>query len=306
MKLLRTYSAVAVMLTALAIHGLTAQTGGSRAPKIDTIPSSVSGTHYASQRLVISTDIQVSGQNTDYALGFTAGGSLSYQQRRLVGPNGATLNYQLYTAVGDTILKDYQGGDGTGLLTGYIQGNNIAVRTMRMVIPELPAGQSIPLGTYSDQIRVRLYRTGTTVIEERTLQFWIEVVAPPYVSVQLIDPLFGASDKVHLDFGNFERGAKMQVQMLVNTNIGYEVSIQSTHSGAMRLVGGSDGSIVPYLLRINGTERSLAAGRTTIGSSVTASAAGGDLYGLQFEVGEIEDATSGYYEDWLTVIVEAR
>ncbi len=282
-------------------------------PDLQSSPASLTATYESGSGTVLSSAANVSGRSVDFGIGFSAGGSGTYEDRRLTGPGGATMAYQLVNPLEDNaVVKDLSGAsDGSGLIADSIRGGGPAGRTVSVPFDLMvPAGQVLAAGTYIDTVTLSLYKglTGQDGLRDQAV-IPISLVVPPFVSVSVVDTggVFDpAANQAHLDFGALRQGDARSLDVLVRTNVDYQVSIESMHRGFMAILATGDDSLVPYTLEVDGIPRDLSSGAAPIGSGSGPSATVGNRYGLTFAIGEVGDATSGDYEDNLTVIVTAR
>ncbi|POR04324.1 hypothetical protein AU468_03210 [Alkalispirochaeta sphaeroplastigenens] len=286
----------------------------SRGPSFGSAPGTVTAVYDQYLGNNLFRDILVSGRNVEFGIGFSAGGSASFSQRRLVGPGGAILEYQLLDPeADDRVLTDLDAPAGQRhLIYHEFRGNQ---EEPFPLVLRLPQGQFPPAGVYTDAVQVRLYRgipATNPPLEEEPLH--IVVTVPPLVRLSVVgrgQPFDPLSDVAHLDFGELQQGRHEEVDLVVVTDINYRVSVTSPNSGFLVLEGSTPGSAVargeaiPYSMRVNGLVRDLSSGYAEIGWGPPTSIAG-DRYELYFEIGDVRDATSGEYRENLTVTVTAQ
>jgi spore coat protein U-like protein len=94
--------------------------------------------------------------------------------------------------------------------------------------------------------------------------------------------------------------------MLVRANVSYDISISSANEGNMAHTDPSDGSLVPYDLRIDAGSVDLSGGPVTVATGTGPTAGTGERYELELQVGDPGAASAGTYEDMLQVTVTAR
>ncbi|SIQ91540.1 Spore Coat Protein U domain-containing protein [Alkalispirochaeta americana] len=286
----------------------------SQGPSFGAPPGTITAVYDQYLGNNITGDIIVSGRNVEFGIGFSAGGSASFSQRRLTGPGGAALEYQLLDPeADDRVLTDLDGPAGQRhLIYHEFRGNQ---EEPFPLVVRIPQGQFPPAGTYTDTVQTRLYRgipATTPSLEEEPLH--IVVTVPPVVRLSVVgrgQPFDPLSDVAHLDFGELQQGRSEEVDLVVVTDINYRLSVTSPNSGFLVLEGATPGSAVtrgeaiPYTMRVNGLIRDLSSGHAEIGSGSPTSIAG-DRYELYFEIGDVRDATSGEYTENLTVTVTAQ
>lgn len=304
---------VAALILALGLMGLplvpvTAQ--ATLGPAFASVPAEISTAYNADTGILITRDIVVSGRNVDFGIGVSTGGSGSYNSRFLSGPGGATLEYRLVDPDADgTIITDLDAPAGQRhLIYAGFRGNQEQPFPFALMST---SGQYPPAGTYTDTVMVRLYGSNPALapaLEE--VPMLISVTVPPFVRLSVVgrgEPFDPDANSAHLDFGELEQGRHEEVDLVVMSDVNYTLAVSSPNSGVMVLTGAgpTHGSSIPYIMRVNGVQRSLATGMVEIGSG-TPTAGGGDRYELYFEIGQVRDATSGEYEDNLTVTVTAQ
>ncbi|MCP3101382.1 spore coat U domain-containing protein [Myxococcus sp. K15C18031901] len=92
-------------------------------------------------------------QLTPMTIDLSPGGATSALSRRMVGPSSATLNYNLYLDVTRLVIW------GNGLSGTSHYGPLIPLLGSDVTLPvygRIPAGQTVPAGSYSDTIVVTL------------------------------------------------------------------------------------------------------------------------------------------------------
>ena len=91
-------------------------------------------------------------QATSFKLALSEGLG-SFERRRMAGPDGAKLVYNVYLDPGHRRVWGDGTAAGTALLTGRYDGRR---RTILPVYALVPRGQSRPAGTYQDTLMVTL------------------------------------------------------------------------------------------------------------------------------------------------------
>ena len=305
-------------LAALAVLGalfpadLAAQ--ASVGPNLRTVPAELTAIYDSQAGVLLTDSVVVRGREIDYGIGFSAGGSGNYDIRTLTGPGGATLQYQLTDPLADgRVVKDLDAPAGAGtLIYGSIRGGGNSPReeTHPFALISAP-GQYVPAGDYTDTVTVSAYNgnpgEGAPVQEAPML---VRLTVPAIVGISVVsrgepfDMTF--ANPFPLSFGVLEQGRNEEVDVVVQTNVNYSLTVNSPNSGVMVLRDAAgDNSVVPYTMRVNGSLENLGAGSVEIATG-SATNVGGDRYNLFFEIGNTLDATSGTYEDNLTVTVTAQ
>lgn len=314
-KQARRWVGVAIALAAPALIALLrpALVEAQLGPELRSSPIVLTATYNEDTGISMESTLLVWGNRTDFALGFSTGSSSTYTRRTLVGPGGATLEYQLRNPVEENrVVTDLDGiTPDRGPIYGSIRGGgNIPREEPFPFLVTSPMGQhTLPAGDYTDTVRLVLYRTdpnqrNPVYIEEQSVTLVFTVPASVALSVvqpgEEFDPL---SDSAHLDFGPLATGQFKEVDLWVRARVNYELTVFSPNNGVMAMVGESDGSEAPYTMFVNGTPRSLAEGTREIARGGPTD---GTVYRLRFTIGQVENLTSGIYEDNLTVTVRAQ
>ncbi|MCE9667182.1 spore coat U domain-containing protein [Myxococcus stipitatus] len=98
-----------------------------------------------------SVSYRCEGHFTPITIDLSAGGASSALSRRMVGPSSSTLSYNLYLDAARTLIW------GNGLSGTSRYGPVLPVNSVDVVVPvhgRIPAGQTIPAGSYSDTVVV--------------------------------------------------------------------------------------------------------------------------------------------------------
>lgn len=267
-------------------------------------PDALSGGYEARQETIVSAQFSVDGFNTEFRYRFSAGGAGDAWNRAMAGPAGSTLRYTLR-------FSDAESGVDPEITdqpyTGHIRGNSgpIAVQFEMAVA----AGQVVPAGSYQDSLTLTVLDTTGRVVDERVIP--VTVMMPQVVGVSVVDPggsFDPAGATAVLDFGVLVPGSRHSgsLDLVVRTNSNYAVRIQSMHRGVLAMTTLSDGSVIPYVLEIDGIPRDLSGGFAEVATGSGPTTEAGDRYALHFDVGPVGGVTSGEYEDNLTVIVTAQ
>lgn len=254
----------------------------------------------------------------DFAVGVDAGtggaggggaGTGGAGTRRMTSGTGA-LAYALYTTGnGSTHLLD-AGGAGIGnLLTGGFRGKPAPVTLP--FFADIPAGQIVPAGRYSDTLTFTLYDLEGgipgAVLDTRSVRVAASVA--PVARFEVViggvrRPLRGRLGT--LDFGELEEGERLGFELEVSGNLDYDVEIESGNGGTLAGRGEAGGSSVPYALRLDGRPLAIG-GRVRV--PVTAAASSGrdaNRHDFDVEIGSVSGAVAGKYRDDLTLTVTAR
>lgn len=135
----------------------------------------------------------------------------------------------------------------------------------------------------------------------------VALESPPRAEVGIAGAAgaFGSTDSVEvLDFGEAVTGAKRQAFLQVRANTESRLSIRSEHGGVLQRTEEPTGPGIPYAMRLDGRDVDL------VGVSLHDVDPPRDIRGqsipMEFELGAVEGAMSGGYEDLITVSISPR
>jgi len=306
------WMSAAVALVALFLAGpLDVFAGGiGEDPSLETVPAGISVDYDVLADSIVTEEFSVRGNNVDYGVGFSEGGG-TYDDRRAVGPGGSSLQYQILTSVSDgTVVKDLDGApDGSGLITGSIPFGLERTTVTDMFDVIVYQGQLRTPGTYTDTVTLTLYNTDDTAAYVEETLVPIAVYVAPFVELSIVDPGGGFdadADNVLLDFGSLVEGLRRSLDLLIRGNVDYEVTVDSMNRGVMAMIPATFNDAVPYTLEVDGAPQDLSGGTTRVLTGNGPTPLGGNRHTLEFEIGSVEGATSGTYEDNLTITVTAQ
>lgn len=282
--------------------------GLGEAATFSSTPADVSLTYDFEADTVSTEEVTVTGGIRDYGVGISAGGSGSADARELAGPGGTVLSYQIFdTVASGVIVKDLDAApDGSGLLTGTTFFND-SPQNFDVIVYQ---GQLVAPGVYSDLVTLTVYDSSDgapTTTDQEPLP--ISVTVAPFVSIAVVDTggLFDpASDNILVDFGSLALGIQRSLDLLVVANIDYVVTVDSTNQGSLALLPPGDGSTVPYAFEVDGITQDLSGGSAQVLTGSGPTPLAGNRHTFTFEIGDPTGATSGVYEDNLTITVTAQ
>jgi spore coat protein U-like protein len=280
-------------------------------PSLETVPAGISVDYDVLSDTIVTEEFSIRGNAVSYGVGFSEGGG-TYNDRRAAGPGGSSLQYQILTSISDgTVVKDLDGApDGSGLIEGSIPisfGRTTVTDTFDVIVYQ---GQLRIPGTYTDTVTLTLYATDDTPspsVEEAIVP--IAIFVDPFVELSIVDPGGGFdadADNVILDFGSLTEGLRRSLDLLIRGNVDYVVTVDSMNGGVMGMIPATYDDAVPYTLEVDGTPRDLSQGTTQVLTGNGPTSLGGNRHTLEFEIGTVAGATSGTYEDNLTITVTAQ
>jgi len=264
---------------------------------------------------------EATGATCDYFVTLSAGQSGNLIQRKLM-LDMHTLNYNAYTNAGKSnILKDNSGTQSEVIAGSFPlpTGVNLVQSNDHNFVWTVDPLQAVPASAtpYSDPaLTLRLYSgllTGIiapTLEDTKTITF--QARADSSVDVSLVDSgaPFDISDTVQvIDFNTLESGEQRGFDVVVRSNNGYRVTLQSENNQRMvheRAPAIADA--IDYTVTLNGAEIDLTSGAPTDAaiSTGTTTAAGARLP-IEFTIGNMTGAeTGGIYSDVINVEVTAN
>jgi hypothetical protein len=226
-----------------------------------------------------------------YVVGFSAGSSGDPQRRTLVGSSG-TIAYELIDSVVDeNNLTDIE--DGGVVLSGTIPaGGSVSESFVVRVTPGyLPAA-----GIYTDDVTVTAYDTQNRVQSQATLSILVEVSAQLRLTLSTND----------LDLGELSEGTTGGVTLRVEATTDYGLEFSSRYNDwRMAHEDETVSSFVPYSLRLDGSDQSMAQNPIFVSGFPQTDLAGRDHL-LEIIVGSIDGAVSGPHADIIDITVTAN
>lgn len=244
-----------------------------------------------------SITVQVTGEaGCDFVIGLSsdaAGGRL----RQLRGDTQNLAYLLSASASGDAVLGDLPVASASELLRGRVAAGGVAQLTLWAT---LPARQRVAPGIYRDTLRVNLYGSGERILDSRSMSLQVRVL--PMLAAELevggASGPFGSAPK-RLDFGEISHGARGEINLAMDANVAYSVSMQSRERGMLRNRAQRDAAI-PYRASVDGRPIPLEA------PFVWNEGAGTRVHRVVLEIGAVERVLAGTYEDAITLTISAR
>lgn len=223
----------------------------------------------------------------------------------MLGSGSSILHYQIMdSAASGIVLKDTD-GDSSG--ESLISGEGSTTVSFDVIIPQ---GQTLYSGTYTDQVTISMYRVrrdSFRVQDTAVMVITASVSESLAVSVAEAGGTFESGrSNVTLDFGSLSEGNSAVLDLIVRSSVNYSVGLESAGGGRMVSAISGETSSVPYTLEADGSLLVLESGVVEIAAGTGPTPAAGDRVSLFFEIGDPSGATSGIYEDALTIVVTTR
>ena len=182
--------------------------------------------------------------------------------------------------------------------------------TLGFLVKVFPATLPPP-GTYTMTLRAELFAGSyppSGAVKDSVL-FTISILVGSFYDVSVVAEGGGfslGSTSTTLAFGTIQQYDTRRADLLVRSNVTYDLSLSSTNSGAFANL--SDGTRIPYSLTANGTAVSLASGTRTLLANGTQAGYGTPArFALVIGVLPFTDLPSeGAYSDSLVVTLSAR
>lgn len=229
----------------------------------------------------------------------------------LVGIDDGSNGSRVLESSKDRLVYDLYKDSRLSQRVGDIRGNESNMFALQMdekndnasiqFFSNIPTGQLVPKGTYSDRVRVNVYQLldGVPVgpIASRTAQVRTKVRSVVSASVivnGVSRPLNGALGT--LDLGDLTRGGVGRFDLDISGNGDYGLSLSSENGGRLITSGGDS---VGYQLYVSGRAVSLSRG-----ANVDLGGAG--RYELRVETGAAGQVLAGTYHDNLILTITAN
>ncbi len=249
-----------------------------------------------------------------YFITLSAGSSGNNGQRTLV-LGSKILNYNAYTDSTNTnILKDLTTATASQILTGSF-GIGSGLTNHHTFSWTITPQQIVNATTspYSDTVTLTVY-TGIlgilpVQVATQTLTFQSTVDSDVDLSLVPSGSAFNiASTLETVDFGNLASGASQGFDLVIRSDSGYKVTLQSANKQALLIQNAAYTDTVPYTMTINGTSVDLSSGAAVspVAVSGVTTAQTGVALPIVITLGTLTGhETSGTYQDIVTVTVSA-
>jgi spore coat protein U-like protein len=96
--------------------------------------------------------------SSPFAIGMSTGANALVSQRRMAGTGGTYLNYGLYQSTGTSLPWSTAASSTTCSTVGACQlGTGTGTAVSYTVYGDVPSGQAVAAGTYSDTVTMTVY-----------------------------------------------------------------------------------------------------------------------------------------------------
>lgn len=262
---------------------------------------------------VYSLAVKHRGEETEFFITFSAGGSGNPENRRLISPGQGILPYQLYgSSSGGNVLKDLSSNPAENeVLSGVFAASSKWQTGETQYVFTVPPDYFLPSEQYEDSVVISLYR-GTleqyTLMDTVTQNFLVSLEEVMELAVVPSNYPFGTGlNNLTLDFGILIPGEVMGGDIVVRSNAGYTLSLKSKNRGIMKNLDRSDKSEVPYSFLLNGGRIELNSNKAVdVLVDQPSTVISGARFPFDVVIGDYGMATEGSYEDVITLTVESK
>lgn len=245
--------------------------------------------------------------NRTYAV--TAGPSTTtgnYSRQLRSGAN--RLNYQLYTTSARSfVLKAPTSATASEVISGSSNARRGTVIPLSFTF-YIPPSQLVLPGTYTDQIRISIYRRyndTSAPMATRTITLTAVVIPAAILSLVPSGSGFSGSTSQNLNFGTLTLGESLGCDLLIRKNTSCNVSFSSLNSGVMKFIPTPTADAVTYSCTVNGSLLNLATpAQMNLPPGVSPSQDGNRLP-INITIGDPANAAAGDYQDQITITVVA-
>lgn len=249
-----------------------------------------------------------------FGLGFSQGGAGSYT-RYAEKADGSQLKYQFYQDAGATkILKD---------VPDLSSANDVIMVTMPAGSPpvtqiyyfDVPYATAVAptlasSGTYTDTITINAYEgadfSSLVAPPDATASVNVSIAVDKMVNIALVDTggvFQETATTKSIEFGELTTGKTARFDMVVRTNAGASVTVESLNSG--RLKHTTKNSYVDYTLYVNNVAAD-PTGATPVLTGPTQTALVGIGYPVKVVIGTVNALSlAGPYADTVTITATA-
>jgi hypothetical protein len=274
---------------------------------------------YDTSEYMQTVNFQVTGTASvltcNYFVVLSPGGSGNSNQRTMSG--STTLRYNAYIAANKAnILKDFSSATASNIITGSFQTSLQTQVNNHSFYWTIDKQQVVRAGNYSDNtLTVTLYN-GTfgginSQSDTATISFQGAVASSVDLSLVPSGGSFDPSDNNEtLNFSPLTTAAQKNFDLIIRSNDGYSISLQSTNSQKLRhSTYPTVSDLINYSLTFNGGSVNLSGGGavTVASSSGTTTSASGTSFPSSLTIGTVSsNQTAGSYSDYISVNVSAH
>ncbi len=246
---------------------------------------------------------------TDTLLLFSSGNSSSVQDRYLLHTNGVDrLYYNIYdTSADHVLLKDLSTYNSVEDALWFSfprqrlkRFTSLTDTEVNSIYIEIPDGQYVTAGFYTDAIDIDLYDSDTEeFLDSEVIPISVEVGEIIGLSIVDVGNTYNPeAGPYSMDFGVLETGKNLSANAIALSNTQYSITVASMNGGQLKHETFEE--YAPYTLSINGAPAAISG---TVPVELITNAPPtpmtGTSYLLTVTIGDIEWIPSGAYEDYL-------
>jgi spore coat protein U-like protein len=261
---------------------------------------------FSSVEYVETVDFYVThdaGDSCSFFVTFSEGNSGSYSRKVYNGVE--CFDYQIYDSfTKNQVLKELpEAVSSSDVLEGTISISDVSPRLLRYYIT-IPIGQVVLAGTYTDVFTMRVHEgTIGSSTEIASADVTLTVSVPSIMQMSSVDigAPFDEFDTLQaLDFEELVESEVSSFDLVVRSNAGYLVNMQSTNSSEMHHQ--SLASTITYTLDFDATTKDLSSGSSVqVTSSSGSTTASGTSHQIDVTIGSVDAKISGTYTDVITI-----
>lgn len=239
---------------------------------------------------------------------FSSGNSSNVQDRYLLHTNGVDkLYYNIYdTLASHIVLKDLSSYNSVedALWFSFPRRRftqpSLTDTEVNSIYIEIPDGQYVTSGFYTDTIDIDLYDSDTEeFLDSEVIPISVEVGEVIGLSIVDVGNTYNPeAGPYSMDFGVLETGKNLSANAIALSNTQYSITVASMHGGQLKHETFEE--YAPYTLSINGAPAAISG---TVPVELITNAPPtpmtGTSYLLTVTIGDIEWIPSGAYEDYL-------
>lgn len=225
---------------------------------------------------------------------------------RYVSQGSQKVSIQCYTdATLSGVWKDIIDAAPPNVIAGELGNKGILTADLQFFF-QVPQGQLVAAGDYTQQYRVSLYSgspgtSGSQLEDSKVISLNVRVEKAGTLAIVPSGSGFLTGVKHQdLDFGVIDTAHSIGCDILVKHTSSVRLEVASENLGRLKLLGTADPDYIPYLLTISGNSVNMAA-LSTLQVPNTSVAPDGDRLPVLIRVPALNNPAAGQYRDDLTV-----
>lgn len=251
----------------------------------------------------------------NYFVVLSTGGSGNAIQRTMSG--STTLNYNVYVDPNKSnILRDYATATSSTIITGTFPTSLQPQTNNHSFYWTVNKQQVVKAGNYSDNSLIFTVYTGTlgalpAQADTKNISFQAPVESSVDLSLVSSGGSFNIADTSEtLTFNPLTTSAQQAFSLIVRSNDGYKITMQSNNNQTLRhSLYPTVSDVIDYSLTFNGGSVNLSSGSAVqvTASSGTVTSAAGTSFPASVTIGSVPTSkTAGTYNDYISVNVSSN